>query len=81
MPGEGSDGEEIGTIVLRRPTAGDIRVCDEVKGAVSRAREMLVRISDLSKRQVNAIDGEDFQGLVVLLANFTPAGRKTGATR
>lgn len=73
--------DDVAEIVLRRPNGGDMRACDEVKGEMKRAREMLVRISDLTRAQINTIDGSDFLSLMVLIGNFTQRGRPTGATR
>jgi hypothetical protein len=72
--------EEITEITLRRMKAKDMRLADKLGGEVSRSLEMIAALSGLPIRVVDELDAFDVEALGEIIAGFTDAGQKTGAT-
>jgi hypothetical protein len=71
--------EDVTSVFVREPTAGDLLVIDEFSGTIGRILGLIERLTDLSRAEVHKLRPEDMKGLGEIVHDFLPDGLLGGA--
>lgn len=74
---EGERQEQVTEVRVRKPLAGDLVVMDG-KGEIAGSQALLAVLTDLSLKDIQRLEVEDFMALSGILQGFLPAGLTTG---
>lgn len=73
------ENQEVASLTLRRPKAGDLIVTDHAKGDMGKTFALLERLTATPESSLRELEMEDFAELSEKLADFLPDSLRTGA--
>jgi hypothetical protein len=71
-------GETVSEVTVRRARVADLKLLDQAGGDVAKTAALVGALCNLTPREVDGLDAEDFARLGAVVADFLPNGPPAG---